>query len=205
MSPFDSRLTLMAHKARVKTCHIFHLLMAVQEMGDKFHAEAFALFTGLEMHHVEQMLSTLQEHGLPERKTRQQSARGQRLPNDWTIPPEWSDWATQERRWHPADVREESEIFSNYWQSRSGIGACKLDWRKVWMNWVRNSRRQNGDYQPQHAKQSPEDRADFLRKKIDLYRKLCRDSEIPEMQRELDRLESNIIPFERGMSRPGYK
>lgn len=197
MSPFDPRLTVIAAQARVKTCHIFHLVHAMQEMGAKFHAEAFALFAGLESHHVERMLSAIQDNGvLPVKQARQPSARGNRLAADWTIPDDWLDWAIKERRWHPADAREESENFANYWQAKSGKDAAKLDWRKVWMNWVRNSRRPNGDYVQQN-KMPPEERASFLRSRIDLYRKLGRESEIAEMVVELERVEGNVLPFER--------
>lgn len=198
MTPFDPRLTVIATQARVKTCHVFHMFCAMKEMGKRFHAEAFAQFAGLEVRHVEAILSSLQEHDcMPTKASRTETTKGTRLPDDWTIPEEWLDWASKEKRWHPADARAESDIFANYWQARSGTGAAKLDWRKVWMNWVKNSRRPNGDYVAAAPKMAPKDRAEWLRGSIAFYNKMGRETETVKWKRELAEIEGNVLPFER--------
>lgn len=68
--------------------------------------------------------------------------RATRLPDDFVMPAGWKSWAMRERDWSDRDLREESEAFSDYWQSKPGAAARKLDWEKTWRNWVRNSRRQ---------------------------------------------------------------
>lgn len=198
MTPFDIRLPIIAAAARVKPCHVFHQFCAMKEMGASFHVEAFALFTGLEVKHVEAILSALQEHDcLPTKTARTSSVRGTRLPNDWTVPDEWIEWAGNEKHWHPSDAREEAEIFANFWQAKSGAQATKLDWRKTWINWCKNSRRPNGDYVAVTVKQSPAERASFLRRSIALYESMGREDETDAMKRELATIDDNILPFER--------
>jgi hypothetical protein len=71
-------------------------------------------------------------------------SRGTRLPADWAIPAEWRAWAKQRRGWSDKDIDEEAEIFANYWQAKSGAGACHTDWFKTWRNWVIRSHRADG-------------------------------------------------------------
>lgn len=61
-------------------------------------------------------------------------ARGSRLPEDWTPSPE------QEAKgmaaigaWHYA---EELEKFRNYWLSKAGKDATKIDWNRTFANWI---------------------------------------------------------------------
>jgi len=198
VSPYDPRLTIVASQAGVRVAHAFYVWSALKETGKAFHAGACAQFTALEVRHVEAILSALQEHDcLPEKTARSSSVRGTRLPEDWTIPDEWIEWTVGDRHWHPADVREEAEVFANFWHSKAGQQAVKLDWRKTWMNWVRNSRRPKGDYVPQTVKQTPAERASFLRRSISLYESMGREDETVEMKRELATLDDNILPFER--------
>ena len=134
---------------------------------------------------------------MPTKATRDAGLRASRLPNDWTIPDDWVEWACQDRRWQPHDVREEAELFANFWQAKSGSGATKLDWRKTWQNWCRNSRRSIGDFVPTTQRVGTADRAAFLRSKIALYTKMGRESELPPLHKELAALEGNVLPFER--------
>lgn len=70
--------------------------------------------------------------------------RGTRLPDDWALPAEWRDWARERRGWSDAEITEEAEIFANYWQAKSGSGACHTCWAKTWKNWVIRSHRPSG-------------------------------------------------------------
>jgi len=66
----------------------------------------------------------------------------QRLPDDFTVPDEWIEWAMTKRGWSRAGAVEEGECFCRYWQAKGGSDASKRSWRKTWENWVVNSRRQ---------------------------------------------------------------
>ena len=70
--------------------------------------------------------------------------RGTRLPDDWVLPSEWRQWARERRGWSDAEISEEAEIFANYWQAKSGSGACHTSWAKTWKNWVIRSHRPSG-------------------------------------------------------------
>ena len=60
---------------------------------------------------------------------------GTRLSADWTLPKEWADWAKQER----PDLNAQSvgDQFKDFWISKAGINATKLNWQATWRNWVR--------------------------------------------------------------------
>lgn len=62
------------------------------------------------------------------------SRRGARIPDDFAVTAEMVAWA-RERAPH-VDGRLETEKFVNYWSSKSGAGATKLDWVKTWKNWL---------------------------------------------------------------------
>jgi hypothetical protein len=197
VSPFDPRLPLIAADARVKTCHVFHCWQAMREMGKRFHCAAFAQFAGLSDAHVIAIMAALEAHGaLPEGRT-PTANRGHRLAADWGPPEDWIEWAIGERQWTPSAAREEAEIFANYWHSRPGQGATKLDWRKTWQNWVRNSRRPNGDYRLSTGSVDP--RA-HLQRTVELYDRLGRTNEANEIRRQLAS-SANVIPFQRGEDR----
>lgn len=68
-----------------------------------------------------------------------------RLPDDFAMPAEWKDWARDCRGWSASDIETEAANFCDYWQAR-GSGAAKLDWRKTWQTWVRNSKRPDGNH-----------------------------------------------------------
>lgn len=190
MSPFDPRLAIIAAQARVKTCHVFHCLHAIKDMGAGFHPSAFAHFAGLELHHVEAIMAALEANGI-ERPRKATGARGQRLAPDWEPPQDWIDWACRERRWTPEDARQEAENFRDYWHARSGAGAAKLDWQATWRNWVRNSRRPNGTWQEPVAVSS--NRA-HMEQTAALYERMGRTVEAAEIRRQLAQ-SANVIPF----------
>jgi len=61
--------------------------------------------------------------------------RGTRLPDDWEISQECVDYAL-DRGMTRDRVAIEAEKFRNYWTSKSGADATKVDWFATWRNWV---------------------------------------------------------------------
>ena len=67
--------------------------------------------------------------------------RGTRLPQDWLLPKAWGDWAlTEFKTWTPDVVRVEADKFRDFWHSKAGKEAAKLDWLATWRNWCRNAK-----------------------------------------------------------------
>jgi len=60
--------------------------------------------------------------------------RASRLPEGWQ-PPESTIRKMRERFPH-LDLRSEHEKFCNYWLSKSGRDATKVDWARTWINWI---------------------------------------------------------------------
>jgi hypothetical protein len=67
-----------------------------------------------------------------------------RLPDDFSIPEDWIAWAIQRRSWSRAYIGAEGERFCRYWQAKAGKDSYKLDWLKMWQNWVDGSSSPNG-------------------------------------------------------------
>lgn len=75
----------------------------------------------------------------PEPKGGETSARkqGHRLPENWTPPKDvWDDVA---QKCPNVDLNEEHENFTDYWLSKTGKDATKLDWSRTWRSWMRRS------------------------------------------------------------------
>lgn len=113
-------------------------------------------------------------------------SRGSRLAADWSLPDEWRQWGKERRNWSDKDVSEEAEIFANYWQAKSGTGACHTDWFKTWRNWVIRSHRPDGKGD---GKVSTAEQINNLRLAIDLYDKMGRREEAQEARKKIAALE----------------
>ncbi len=74
------------------------------------------------------------EEGKPSSK----KARASRLGDDWFLPQQWGEWAITEGC-TVGQTRSESEKFKDYWHSKAGPTAAKLDWQATWRNWVRTA------------------------------------------------------------------
>jgi hypothetical protein len=64
--------------------------------------------------------------------------KGSRWPADAIVPDQWIADGVDYRRDNghsPIDLRAEALKFANYWASKSGGGATKLDWKRTWLNW----------------------------------------------------------------------
>lgn len=66
-----------------------------------------------------------------------------RLPEDWSLPRAWGQWAISES-YAEAVIRVEAEKFRDYWISKSGKDAAKLDWFATWRNWLRGCSKKPG-------------------------------------------------------------
>ena len=78
----------------------------------------------------------------PDKKKREaiaspkEAVRGSRLASDWTLPSDWLDWSVKAGLSEP-DIRREAERFRDYWISKPGREAVKVDWQATWRNWMR--------------------------------------------------------------------
>ncbi len=61
--------------------------------------------------------------------------RGSRLLPNW-CPSEGEIWFAVNRGLPRARAFHEAEKFKNYWTSKTGITATKLDWSATWRNWI---------------------------------------------------------------------
>jgi hypothetical protein len=63
-------------------------------------------------------------------------SRGTRLPPDWKPVGETKDWTLAQ-----GISRDEANLeyakFKDYWNSKSGKDATKVDWNATWRNWIR--------------------------------------------------------------------
>lgn len=187
----DPQLHDLAKAAGVRPCHIFFAIHFKKFMHGAEMPSLLAGLAGIEEVHCIRILDVLREH---EATAITKSHKGTRLPADWSIPLPWIEYAATKRHWSPAEAKAEAEIFANYWQSRSDSGAIKLDWMKVWHNWVIRSNRPDGNYV---RGKEPVDRAELLRGAIEMRERMGRgdETETREWRRELASLESNVVPF----------
>lgn len=62
--------------------------------------------------------------------------RGDRLSPDWRLPQPWGAWAESQGLARDEVIRE-CQKFRDYWISKPGQQAVKLDWEATWRNWIR--------------------------------------------------------------------
>lgn len=90
-----------------------------------------------------------------------QKRRGTRLPDDWFLPSAWGQWAVAEGH-SEQTIRTEAENFRDYWHSRAGPTASKLDWEATWRVWMRKAPKGNGHRPNITAGQAGQGRDRFL-------------------------------------------
>lgn len=73
---------------------------------------------------------------------------GTRLPEDWTLPLSWKQWAEEKRP--DLNVEEVADIFKDHWLAHAGKEARKRDWFATWRNWVRRERPQVNPHEKNH-------------------------------------------------------
>jgi hypothetical protein len=71
-------------------------------------------------------------------KNQNSRQRGSRLANNWVLPNEWEYWANKERP--DLNAAQVADQFKDFWCSKPGKDAIKLDWQATWRNWVRNQK-----------------------------------------------------------------
>lgn len=86
-------------------------------------------------------------------------ARGSRLPDDWALPAKWGQWALSEG-WVEADIRFEADRFRDFWCSKAGKDATKIDWEATWRNWIRSAKGRT----QQRSQPPPKPKSEFQRK-----------------------------------------
>jgi hypothetical protein len=95
-------------------------------------------------------------------KSKKPKATATRLPTDW-MPSDEEIAFCQAEKPH-LNPRKVGEQFRDYWISKAGKDACKLDWSATWRNWIRNDRTQpqaRGS-PPQAFKTSAEKQAEWM-------------------------------------------
>ena len=103
--------------------------------------------------HQDTNTSSLRSDGAPAAKK-----KAARLPESWSLPRAWGQWAISEG-YAEAVVRVEAEKFRDYWISKSGKDAAKLDWFATWRNWLRGCSKQSS----QRGQAPPKPESDFMR------------------------------------------
>lgn len=64
--------------------------------------------------------------------------RGTRLPKDWALTSECREWAVANMpRWTDDTAEYVAERFRDFWTSKTGRDATKLDWFATWRNWCK--------------------------------------------------------------------
>lgn len=78
------------------------------------------------------------EDNITEEKEKKQTIKGSRLSQDWVIPDEYIEYCKKQRP--ELDVKLVADNFKDFWISKSGSDANKLDWLATWRSWVRKER-----------------------------------------------------------------
>jgi hypothetical protein len=98
----------------------------------------FTIVTGVLADCKQVAIPETETEGETEAKKRQKALRGSRLANDWVLPNDWEYWANKERP--DLNAAQIADQFKDFWCSKAGKDAVKLDWLATWRNWVRNQK-----------------------------------------------------------------
>lgn len=71
-----------------------------------------------------------------EERTNAPRKRGCRLPDNWLPDPNVREQMAAE--FPNVDLKHAHAKFVDYWQSKAGKDAAKLDWNRTWRNWIRS-------------------------------------------------------------------
>lgn len=92
-------------------------------------------------------------------------SRGTRWPADAVVSEDWIAEGEAYRdtaNLQAIDLRTEALKFANYWASKSGGGATKIDWKRTWLNWCMTAKG-TGHGKPNGGKSQLEVLADIAR------------------------------------------
>lgn len=143
-----------AQKTQISLCN-YEQFQAIERTGN---AEKNARET-----HAKRTKETIEQVNKTEAIASVAKKRGSRLADDWFLPMAWGQWAISEG--YAQDViRVEADNFKDYWHSKAGPTASKLDWEATWRIWVRKSPKgvSNGNGRNNHAGQATESRDRFM-------------------------------------------
>lgn len=95
---------------------------------------------GLDQDTIEKVLEIFERARVskPKKKAAERAARATRLPDDWSLPVEWRDWAIAIGL-RAGEVAREATGFKNYWLNKPGDGGTKLRWDLTWQTWCRRT------------------------------------------------------------------
>lgn len=126
----QTRIRVQRHRAARNASNALQALQRVTSVtAEKLNEISHA---GAATHAELKQLTTEPNNKEKEEGVRKRAAR---LPNDWSLPKEWHEWARKEG-YAEDTIKLEAAQFGNYWQAKAGKDACKLDWEKTWHNWM---------------------------------------------------------------------
>lgn len=189
MTPLDIRLPIIARQAKVRPPHVYHTWCAIQSLKGNFHIGAFAEFTGLEVKHIEAIISALKANNAMPKPAKQETTRGTRIGIDFEVPLDWINWAIKERGWQASDAKQEALSFVDYWAGLSGSNGVKSDWQATWRNWCRRSSRAG-----QAKIESTTDTRAILERQLKAEELMGHDHEAGIIRRKLAAMD-NVLPF----------
>jgi hypothetical protein len=107
-----------------------------------------------------------------------ETKRASRLSTEWALPVKWGRWAV-DQGYSEATVRLESDKFRDFWCSKSGKDATKVDWEATWRNWMRNSGAKPRTTGPPVSKPKSEfmQHQDDVQRELDRARGIYRDDQ----------------------------
>lgn len=73
-----------------------------------------------------------------EKRNTGRERRASRLPADFSLPLDWSEFCQHERP--DLDAERTFAKFRDYWTAKPGKAGTKVDWLATWRNWVREER-----------------------------------------------------------------
>ncbi|WP_019219857.1 YdaU family protein [Bartonella florencae] len=122
--------------------------------GDTLQSQSEQIETG-----VESQPPIHEQENISQTAKQAKANRGCRLPADFE--PDY-DFAHTEGL-PPERIKVEIAKFRDYWRSKAGANATKIDWQATWRNWVRNSKnyeinQQGGNYGKTSTKQTEQQR-----------------------------------------------
>lgn len=189
----DPILLHLAQLAGVRPPHCFHLLHTLAEQKGRFNANAYATFASIDIKHVAKMLEVFEAEGLCDPvQAATAGPRGTRLPPDYIMPPENLLWAQTERLWAREIAETEATIFADYWHAQPGQKGVKVDWAATWRNWVRNSRRANGERVVEKTERDPAEWVQYCKGQIEHWSRMRDTMRVRDWRRALEAAEVKL-------------
>lgn len=82
--------------------------------------------------------------------------RASRLPEDWELPVDFREWCHEE--WpgiRDQFIASQADRFRDYWVSKAGRDAAKVNWLATWRNWMRRAVEEAGRKSSQQRQREP--------------------------------------------------